>query len=186
MKGIDHVFDKAMLVVGVLLLSLFWWQFPAMPSLDQQHYAAYTSSAGPGASASKWTHIRPSKAYTPRQVVRIQMRALQENDQQDSGIITVFNFSSPKNRMHIGPLKHFRLIVRDPAYRTMLNFESYKTGQLVVTDNKAYQLVVVTGRDGTEEVYLFILAKQHKGSYKGCWMTEGIARMDPTRPTSLT
>ena len=186
MKGLDHVFDKIMLATGVALLLLFWWQFPAMPSPDQQHYTVYTSPAEITSSTSKWTYIKPDKALTPRQVVRIQMRALQENDSHDSGIITVFNFSSPKNRMHIGPINHFRLIVRDPAYRTMLNFKSYKTGQMVVTDDKAYQLVVVKGRDGTEEVYLFILAKQRKGSYKGCWMTEGIARMEPGRQTSLT
>ncbi|GAB3200782.1 hypothetical protein GCM10027293_22340 [Pontibacter aydingkolensis] len=157
-----------------------------MPSPDRQHYASYNSATEVITSTSKWTYLKPDKALTPRQVIRIQMRALQENDHQDSGIITVFNFSSPKNKMHIGPINHFRLIVRDPAYRTMLNFKSYKTGQLVITEDKAYQLVVVTGRDGTEDVYLFILAKQRRGSYKGCWMTEGIARMEPGRQTSLT
>ena len=185
MKGIDHVFDKIMLATGIALLILFWWQFPAMPSPDRYHNTSYTYTTEVVTSASKWTYIRPDKTLTPRQVVRIQMRALQENDHQDSGIITVFNFSSPKNRMHLGPLKQFRLMVREPAYRTILNFKSYKTGQLVITDDKAYQLVLVTGSDGTEEAYLFILAKQRKGSYKGCWMTEGIARMEQTRQTSL-
>ncbi|WP_299825894.1 DUF4864 domain-containing protein [uncultured Pontibacter sp.] len=186
MKGMNQVFDKIMLATGIALLLLFWWQFPAMPSPDRQHYAFHTSPAEVTASTSKWTYLKPDKTLTPRQVVRIQMRALQENDHQDSGIITVFNFSSPKNKMHIGPLNQFRLIVRDPAYRTMLNFKSYKTGQLVITEDKAYQLVVITGRDGTKDAYLFILAKQRKGTYKGCWMTEGIARMEPPRQTSLT
>ena len=88
--------------------------------------------------------------------------------------------------MHIGPIHNFRLIVRDPAYSTMLNFRNYKAGQLVTENNKAYQLVVVTGQDGREEAYMFILAKQRKGNYKDCWMIEGIARMDTARETSLT
>ncbi|WP_439880540.1 DUF4864 domain-containing protein [Pontibacter sp. MBLB2868] len=161
-------------------------QFPAAPSPDDQHYASYTSPSEETNSTSKWTYLKPDKALSPREVIRIQLRALQQNDRQDSGIITVFNFSSPRNRMHLGPLNHFRLMVRNPAYSPMLNFKSFKLGQLVVTGNTAYQLAVINGRDGHEEVFLFILAKQRKGKYKGCWMTEGIARMDQNRQTSLT
>lgn len=56
---------------------------------------------------------------------------------------------------------------------------------MVITDNTAYQLVVIDGRNGREEVYMFILSKQRKGSYKDCWMTEGIARMEPGAETTF-
>ncbi len=186
MRNIGHIFDKVMLAIGVALLILLWWQFPTMPSPDRLNFTSYTSSSEEITTTSKWTYLKPDKALGPREVIRIQMRALQENDQHDSGIITVFNFSSPKNKRKIGSINSFRLTVRDPGYRSILNFKSYKTGQLVITDNKAYQLVVVEGHDGTENAYLFILAKQDKGNYKGCWMTEGIARTEPPKPTSLT
>ena len=186
MKGIDNVLDKVLLAIGVLLIVLFWAQFPPAPTPDGHHYASYATPDAETGSTSKWTYLKPSKTLSPREVIRIQLKALQQNDRSDSGIITVFNFTSPKNKLHIGPLNHFRVLVRDPAYRSMLNFKSYKAGQLIVTGNTAYQLVVLTGRDGQEEVYLFILAKQRKGTYKGCWMTEGIARMEPERQSSLT
>lgn len=186
MKGIDHVFDKIMLAIGVVLLTLFWLQFPGTPLADQQHYASYSSPYEETNSTSKWTYLKPDKALSPREVISIQLRALQQNDHRDSGIITVYNFSSPRNRMNIGPINHFRILVRNPSYSPMLNFKSYKMGQLVVTGNTAYQLAVITGNDGREEVYLFILAKQRKGKYRGCWMTEGIARMESNRQTSLT
>ncbi|PRY06062.1 uncharacterized protein DUF4864 [Pontibacter ummariensis] len=186
MKEIDKLFDKIMLGLGVVLLVLFWIQFPEAPTQEEHYYASYASPSAETKSTSKWTYLKPDKALSPHEVIRIQLKALQQNDKSDSGVITVFNFSSPTNKLYIGPINHFRLLVRDPAYRPMLNFKSYKAGQLVVTGNTAYQLVVITDRNGKEEAYLFILSKQRKGSYKGCWMTEGVARMDAFRETSLT
>lgn len=179
------MYDKLLLAVGVVLLVLLWVQFPAMPEMDAQDHIRYTSDESEVVMNSKARFLKPSKALTPRQVVKIQLHALQRNDVTDSGIITVFNFSSPANRVSLGPLNHFRMMVRDPAYRPMLNFVSYKSGQMVITDNTAYQLVVIKGESGEEAAYLFILAKQRKGIYKGCWMTVGVARQDVNRQTSL-
>ncbi|GAA4426084.1 hypothetical protein GCM10023188_07770 [Pontibacter saemangeumensis] len=186
MKGKDNVFDYLMFLVGLFLLILFWVQFPAMPTLEDRQYATYVMPDAVASSSSKWTYIKPDKTLSPQQVVNIQLQALQQNDQSDSGVITVFNFSSPQNKLHIGPINHLRVLVRDPAYQPMLNFKSYKKGQLVVSDDSAYQLVVIEGRDGRQEVYMFILSKQRRGAYKGCWMTEGIARMEQDLLTSLT
>ncbi|GHA67015.1 DUF4864 domain-containing protein [Pontibacter akesuensis] len=185
MKKQDNVFDKIMLAIGLLLLVLFWFNFPAIPNPDNLNYITYTSSGAESSYASKWTYIKPDKALSAEQVINIQLRALQQNDRADSGVITVFNFSSPLNRMHLGPLEHFRLMVRDPSYRPMLNFKSYKKGQLVISGKTAYQLVVLEAHDGQQEAFMFILAKQRKGAYKDCWMTEGIARMDQTRDTKV-
>lgn len=179
------MFDKIMLVVGVFLLVLFWIQFPAMPTADEYNYATYTADTGGQSYTSKWTYLKPDKALSPEEVVSIQVKALQENDPNDSGVITVFNFSSPTNRAHIGPLNHFRLMVREPSYNTILNFKSYKTGQLVVSEQKAYQLVLVETFDGRQEAYMFILTKQQKGSFKDCWMTDGIARMEAYGQTTM-
>ncbi|MFD2248521.1 DUF4864 domain-containing protein [Pontibacter ruber] len=185
MRGYERLYDKLLLMVGVVLLVLLWVQFPAQPTQDMQVKAVYATSETGAEALSKSSFLRPSKALSPRQVIRIQLRALQQNDHSDSGVITVFNFSSPTNRVTLGPINHFRLLVRDPAYSPMLNFKSYKTGKLIITENSAYQLVVVKGQDDTESAYLFILGRQQKGPYKGCWMTEGVARMDAQRESSL-
>lgn len=186
MRARDKVFDFVMLALGLTLLYLFWLRFPAMPTLGERQQTTYAMPDAVAHASSKWTHIKPNKALTPQQVVQIQLKALQQNDQSDSGVITVFNFSSPKNKLRIGPISHLRVLVRDPAYQSMLNFRKHKKGQLVITENTAYQLVVIEGRDGQEEVYMFILCKQRKGTYKDCWMTEGIARMDQEALLSLT
>ncbi len=183
MERLEQMYDKLLLGVGVVLLVILWVHIPAAPSRDVHHYAVYNSASAETASTSKWTYLRPDKALSPRQVVSIQLKALQQNDKSASGIITVFNFSSPTNRVQLGPLNHFRMLVRDPDYSTILNFESYKSGKLVVSDNSAYQLVVIKGKDGQQAAFLFILTQQKRGPYKGCWMTEGIARMQPEPQT---
>lgn len=185
MKGLDNVFDKIMLATGLLLLIWFWAKFPPVPTADKQEDTTYITTAPNSGYTSKWTRVRPDKSLSPHEVVRIQLLALQQNDNHDSGVITVFNFSSPINKMRLGPINHFRMLVRHPAYSSMLNFRKYKAGQLVVTGDLAYQLVVVTDHDGQQTPFLFILAKQTKGKYKGCWMTEGVARMEPERQSSL-
>ncbi|RIJ37345.1 DUF4864 domain-containing protein [Pontibacter oryzae] len=184
MQKRDKVFDRVMLVIGILLLGLFWAQFPAAPALSDQNFATYTSDSSEISHTSKWTYLKPDKALSPREVVRIQLKALQQNDRSDSGVITVFNFSSPTNRMHLGPLDHFRMMVRDPAYRPILNFKSYTPGQMVVSGKNAYQLILIETPSGQQEAYMFILTKQIKGTYKDCWMTEGVARMEQARQTS--
>ena len=185
MRGFENIYDKLLLGVGVALLVLLWVQFPAMPEMRADDHMRYTSDEAKTVMNSKARFLRPSTALSPRQVIKIQLHALQRNDMTDSGIITVFNFSSPTSRVSLGPLNHFRMMVRDPAYSPMLNFVSYKTGQMVITDNTAYQLVVIKGANGEQVPYLFILAKQRKGMYKGCWMTVGVARQDANRQSSL-
>ncbi|MCX2741296.1 DUF4864 domain-containing protein [Pontibacter anaerobius] len=184
MKAQDNIFDKIMLAIGVLLLVMFWLQFPTMPTAEEHHYATYTSASPEIAHTSKWTYLKPDKALSPRQVISIQLRALQQNDPADSGVITMFNFSSPATRAYLGSLNHFRLMVREPEYRPIISFKSYKTGQLVISGKKAYQLVVLESVEGQQQAYMFILTKQRKGTYKGCWMTDGIARMEQTGLTS--
>jgi len=185
MRGVNKIVDNVLLAIGILLLVFVWYTFPGVPEADEQQYAIYFPAEAQKQSTSKWAYLRPSKALSARDVIDIQLKALQENDRTDSGIITIYNFSSPISRVSIGPINHFRLMVRDPAYSPILNFKSYKKGHLIVTDNSAYQIVVLDGIDGEESAYMFMLAKQQKGSYKGCWMTVGLVRLDSDTKTYM-
>lgn len=183
MKGLDNIVDKALLIIGILLLVVFIGSVPILPEQERVHYTSYNESQSTDPAASKWSYLRPSKALSPQDVVQIQLKALQQNDGSDSGIITVFNFSSPVSKISMGPIEHFRLLVRDPVYKPMLNFKSFKKGNMVITGKSAYQLVVLTTRDNEKATYLFMLARQTKGYYKGCWMTVGVVRVEDNRPT---
>lgn len=185
MKGLHKVVDKVLLAIGILLLVFVWYTFPGVPETPEQQYAIYYPSEAQTSSTSKWSYLRPSKALTPRDVIQIQLKALQENDRSDSGIKTVFNFSSPISRLKIGSVNHFRLLVREPAYNSMLNFKSYKAGHLIITDRSAYQIVVLDNVNGEHTAYMFMLDKQKRGTYKDCWMTVGVVRIDNDRQSFM-
>jgi hypothetical protein len=185
MEGLNKIVDNVLLAIGILLLAFLWYSFPGIPEPSEQQYAIYYPTEQPVKSTSKWAYLRPSKALTPRDVIQIQLKALQENDQTDSGIITVFNFSSPISRAKLGSINHFRLMVRDPTYNAMINFKSYKTGHLIVTDRSAYQIVVLNEDTGEQTAYMFMLEQQKKGTYKDCWMTVGVVRLDNSRETYM-
>ena len=144
----------------------------------------------PPAPAATRPHADPAKQpgpraeYGPDQVVQIVMDALQNNDDHDSGIVTTFNFASPDNKRLTGPVERFIPMVKNPAYRPMLNFRSAEYGELKLSagNNLADQQITLLGANGEEAIYVFHLSKQPDGQFKGCWMTDGVARVQPKGP----
>lgn len=121
----------------------------------------------------------PRKEYTPQQVVQVVMDALQNNDKNDSGIATVFNFASPGNKKLTGPLERFIPMVKTPAYLPMLNFKSAEYEDAKIEDDHAAQVVTITAANGDFAVYVFEMSKQKDGDVKDCWMTDGVIRVQP-------
>ena len=126
----------------------------------------------------------PAPSLSPSQVVSIVLNALQHNDdpQPDAGIATTFEFASPANRGETGPLQRFALMIKNPAYRVMLDFRSATRGPLELDGNHARQRVVIVGRDGSQVTYVFLLSKQSDGPYANCWMTDGVIRQKDAEP----
>jgi hypothetical protein len=131
----------------------------------------------------------PAPSLSPSEVVTIVLNALQHNDepQPDAGIATTFEFASPANRVATGPLARFALMIKNPAYRAMLDFRSVTRGRLELDGDHARQRVVIVGRDGSQVTYVFLLSKQADGPYANCWMTDGVIRQkDPEPPPGTT
>jgi hypothetical protein len=118
--------------------------------------------------------LRPGPELSPAEVVRIQVEALKENDQTDSGIEITFRFASPANRQVTGPLNRFNQLVRTPAYRPMLNHKTAEYGQVIISGETATQRVTIIERNGQAAVYLFTLSRQNLPNCDGCWMTDGV------------
>lgn len=121
----------------------------------------------------------PSPQYSPRQVVEIQLNALQRLDEpeKDAGIATVFRFASPENRSQTGPLPRFAQMLRE-GYPEMLNHRSHNLSPPVVQGDEALQPVELTSRGGRILRYVFVLRQQLDGPYKDCWMTDGVVVPD--------
>ncbi|MCB0196910.1 MAG: DUF4864 domain-containing protein [Anaerolineae bacterium] len=129
--------------------------------------------------------LQPNPDLTPEDVVRIQVEALQSNDSEDTGIEIAFRFASPDNRQITGPLHRFVNLVKNPAYRPMLNHKEAEYDAIEISDDTAQQRVTIIGADGSANVYLFELSKHDTPSCDGCWMTDSVSFV-PTRRQNMT
>ena len=121
---------------------------------------------------------QPSPDLSPEEVVRLQVEALQHNDEPhpDAGIEAAFRFASPANKRATGPLERFTEMVKGPAYGAMLGFERAEYGEMRVDGDQAAQRVTLVQPDGRRVSYVFGLSKQSGGEYDRCWMTDSVMR----------
>ena len=128
----------------------------------------------------------PSPEWTPAEVIRMQVEALQDNDtpSPDAGIATAFRFASPANRAATGPLARFTDMVHGPGYRAMLDFERAEYGPIRVEGDVAAQEVTLIHGDGRRTTYLFGLSRQSGGECDGCWMTDAVVRREAPAGTT--
>lgn len=119
---------------------------------------------------------QPRVDLHPEDVVRIVINALASNDQPyaNAGIETTFAFASPANKVNTGPLEKFTRMVKGPPYGIMVNHVNSEFSEVVHVDNKAYQMVQLTARDGRAVVFAFRLSRQLGGEFEDMWMTDAV------------
>lgn len=118
----------------------------------------------------------PNPGLTPDQVVKIQLSAFKINDAADQGVRKAYDFASPASKRVAGPVERFAVLVRNPVYLPLLNFNLVQFGSINVIGEDAEQHVSVTSSQGVEFNYLFRLSRQAIGEFSGCWMTD---RLEP-------
>ena len=116
----------------------------------------------------------PEPELKPNDVVRLQLLAMQQNDDSDFGIEVTFRFASPANKKQTGPLKRFIRIVRNPSYRPLLNHINATFLELTVEEDFAVQDVIITTSNGKRIGYRFRLSIQKGPLYPDCWMTDSV------------
>lgn len=123
----------------------------------------------------------PNPKLTPGQVIAIQIQALRNNSRMpdDGGIAITFNFASPANRRMTGPLPRFIQMLKNPFYKTMLDFERYEAGPIERSGDDAQQRVTLIDAKGNRAIFLWVLSKQQQAPYENCWMTDSVHRINP-------
>ena len=116
----------------------------------------------------------PEPELKPNDVVRLQLLAMQQNDDSDFGIEVTFRFASPSNKIQTGPLKRFISLVRNPYYLPLLNHTYATFFELTVEEDFAVQDVIITTSKGERIGYRFRLSIQKGTLYPGCWMTDSV------------
>ena len=116
----------------------------------------------------------PEPELKPNDVVRLQLLAMQQNDDSDFGIEVTFRFASPANKKQTGPLKRFIRLVQNPSYRPLLNHINATFLELTVEEDFAVQDVIITTSNGKRIGYRFRLSIQKGPLFPGCWMTDSV------------
>ena len=116
----------------------------------------------------------PEPELKPNDVVKLQLLAMQQNDDSDFGIEVTFRFASPSNKIQTGPLKRFIRLVRNPSYRPLLNHINTTFLELNIEEDFAVQDVIITTSNGERIGYRFRLSIQKGPLYPGCWMTDSV------------
>jgi hypothetical protein len=139
--------------------------------------AAFLVLAGGGGWAQSLEELSeqsPAPELSPEEVVRIQMDAFRNNDEEDRGIAIAFRFASPSNKQMTGPLPRFRMMMRNPLYRPMLNADGIEIGVVDVRERVARVEVSTVSPEGERSFYAFFLGKQRGGEFADSWMTEAV------------
>ena len=116
----------------------------------------------------------PEPELKPNDIVRLQLLAMQQNDDSNFGIEVTFRFASPANKKQTGPLKRFIRLVRNPSYRPLLNHINATFLELTVEEDFAVQDVIITTSNGKRIGYRFRLSIQKGPLYPDCWMTDSV------------
>ena len=122
----------------------------------------------------------PSPELDPSEVVRIQVEALRSNSLLNEGIQLTYRFASPQNKRFTGPLSRFIQMVRSAPYDRLLNHRSARYSPMVISGDKAHQIVIVTDREDKEIPYHWLLARQGEGEFRDCWMTNAVIVAEPS------
>ena len=133
-------------------------------------------------SFSKAELLNPSSAITPKEVVKIQLIGLQQNDLEfkDSGIEQTWNFAHPNNKKVTGPLNNFKRMIKGASYQMMIDHLSHTITE-VGGSNKSVQFeVIILDKNKIYHKFKWQVEKYtEQGSLKDCWLTTMVSSPIP-------
>ena len=71
--------------------------------------------------------IKPNEKFDPYEVIKIQLDALKNNNQNDDGIMQTWLFAHPDNKSVTGPYARFRIMIYGQQYKHLINHSSHQT-----------------------------------------------------------
>mgnify|MGYP001432340282 CR=1 FL=1 len=119
--------------------------------------------------------VKPAENLSAYEVLKIQLNALKNNDDEDNGIRQTWLFAHPENKKMTGPYPRFRNMLYDVHYRILLNHYSHKIDLIMNTDNKFVYGVKVLSDDKKQFFYLWHVEKGKDQNCSDCWFTSGVS-----------
>ena len=118
--------------------------------------------------------LNPNSTISPKEVVKIQLNGLQQNDLEfkDSGIEQTWKFAHPNNKKATGPLSNFKMMIKSDSYGMMINHLSHTITELGSSDKWAQFEVIILDKDKIYHKFNWQVEKYTlEGSLKDCWLT---------------
>ena len=126
--------------------------------------------------------LSPNNTISPKEVVKIQLSGLQQNDlkYKDSGIEQTWQFAHPNNKRVTGPLNNFKMMIKSDSYRMMINHLSHTITELGSSDKWAQFEVIILDKDKIYHKFNWLVEKYtSEGTLKDCWLTTMVSSPIP-------
>ena len=126
--------------------------------------------------------LSPNNTISPKEVVKIQLSGLQQNDLEykDSGIEQTWQFAHPNNKRVTGPLNNFKMMIKSDSYRMMINHLSHTITELGSSDKWAQFEVIILDKDKIYHKFNWQVEKYiSEGTLKDCWLTTMVSSPIP-------
>ena len=126
--------------------------------------------------------LSPNNTISPKEVVKIQLSGLQQNDlkYKDSGIEQTWQFAHPNNKRVTGPLNNFKMMIKSDSYSMMINHLSHTITELGRSDKWAQFEVIILDKDKIYHKFNWQVEKYTlDGRLKDCWMTTMVSSPIP-------
>ena len=131
--------------------------------------------------------IKPDPSISPKEVISIQLIALQNNDLpfNDAGIEQTWEFAHPDNRAFTGPLDNFIRMLKNPSYVMMIDHLEHKIIPVQEQEMNSYYFVELIDSNGKKFGFEWTVEKvSQNGKFKDCWMTVGVSQPMPLSQAS--
>ena len=126
--------------------------------------------------------LKPNNTISPKEVVKIQLSGLQQNDlnYKDSGIEQTWQFAHPNNKRVTGPLSNFKMMIKSDSYGMMINHLSHTITEVGSSDKWAQFEVIILDKDKIYHKFNWQVEKYTlDGSLKNCWLTTMVSSPIP-------
>ena len=126
--------------------------------------------------------LSPNNTISPKEVVKIQLSGLQQNDLEykDSGIEQTWKFAHPNNKRVTGPLSNFKMMIKSDSYEMMIDHLSHTITELGSSDKWAQFEVIILDKNKIYHKFNWQVEKYIlDGSLKDCWLTTMVSSPIP-------
>ena len=119
---------------------------------------------------------KPSKKLDPYDVVKIQLEALKNNDENDQGIRQTWLFAHPDNKKVTGPFARFRIMIYGQQYKHLINHSSHKIKLITNSSNTYVYRIEILSENKKLFFYEWHVQKGSDDNCKSCWFTSAVSQ----------